>query len=565
MQDKKPKLYWIIRTGERLGPETSKSIRRMAVDGTLFANDVIQREDEQVGYPAFMYFPILKDCPRPVTKDADLPPYVQVQTSSVMPQPTWLVHVPTNIQTFISSLGNRNASIVAIASLAILLSSVGGTAFVTWLLVRSSIQVNHKLDPYAMLGSLALQNASTPEKTFARMKKEEENSKKLAALHEADQKKQADEMIREGKALMESGKTKAAIDKFQTATQVSRKNGEAHLWLAKAHVQEKSISNAIDAYCHAERVALEPSQREQILGELANVYSHADNHRQRLKIIEQLCSEFPQTIDYRVERAHAAYLAKETAKSIEYFEALVAHDRDQLTKEQLTTALLEIACIHSTNMRIPETLKACDRLLSHDAKSPLGRYLRMMFYLEDHKPIDALNDYQKLRRLEKKETWMVERFVESLERHSQHAAMITPLNDLIANDESDQIGRWYLLRSSAHAHLGNIELAKNDGELAQSHSQLLDSNVRDAVAQINRDIKRIQKEGISYAEILDIRKRPINLYVESSIVGRGSQNRNSPAPRHTEGLYDWLSPGQAAALGAGYGLMPNNGLMQIPR
>lgn len=62
-------------------------------------------------------------------------------------------------------------------------------------------------------------------------------------------------------------------------------------------------------------------------------------------------------------------------------------------------------------------------------------------------------------------------------------------------------------------------------------------------------------DGVSYGEILEIRKRPIQFNLDSPIGGRARQNRDvSSAPLHTEGLYDWLSPEQAADFGAGYGV-----------
>jgi len=72
-------------------------------------------------------------------------------------------------------------------------------------MVRSAKQVTHELSPFAMFQGLALPNSETPEVAFARMKKSEENSKRLAELREADQKKQTEEMVREGVALMDSG------------------------------------------------------------------------------------------------------------------------------------------------------------------------------------------------------------------------------------------------------------------------------------------------------------------------------------------------------------------------
>ena len=563
MQNKKPKLYWIVRAGERIGPVSSKTIRDMAASDALFASDVLLGEDEQTGHFAVKYFPNLKKNTAVACQATVQPPPVQKQAVPRITTPTWWVHVPADIQQFIRSLGSQNPTVLVASSLTILFCVVGATSLMTWRMVRSAKQVTHDLSPFAMFQGLALPNSDTPEVAFARMKKSEENSKRLAELREADQKKRAEEMVRVGVALMDSGKTRAAIDKFQTATQIAPKSGEAFLCLARAYVQEKSASKAIAAYCNAERVALEPTQREQILCELANEYSHADNHSQRLKIIEQLCSEFRQTIDYRLERAFAARLAREVSKSNEYFESLIADDRDQLTMEQASSVLLEIARIHVAKDRTPESLVACNRLLANDPKSAPGRFLRMMIYSENQRPMDALNDYQELRMLDSKEPWMVERFAESLERNAQHGTMLAPLDDLIANDKSDQIGRWYLLRSTAHAHLGNIDFAKHDGERAQSNLQFHDSNFCDAVSQLNRDVKRMQKDGISYGEILAIRKRPIQFNVESSIVGRGSRN-SSPAPRQTEGLYDWLSPGQAMTLGA-YGLMPNHGLTPIPR
>lgn len=50
MQHKKPKLYWIVRTKERIGPVSSNTIRDMAASDALFASDVLLGEDEQTGY-----------------------------------------------------------------------------------------------------------------------------------------------------------------------------------------------------------------------------------------------------------------------------------------------------------------------------------------------------------------------------------------------------------------------------------------------------------------------------------------------------------------------------------
>lgn len=49
---------------------------------------------------------------------------------------------------------------------------------------------------------------------------------------------------------------------------------------------------------------------------------------------------------------------RDVSKSIEYFESLIAYDRDQLTMEQASSVLLEIARIHVSKDRNPESLVA---------------------------------------------------------------------------------------------------------------------------------------------------------------------------------------------------------------
>ncbi len=564
MQNRKPKVYWIVRAEELIGPLSSKTIRNMAASGALFPSDVLKGEDEQTSHFAFEYFPNLKQNTVVACQTSVQPPPVEEQVLPRLPTQMWWVHrVSADIQNFIASFASQNPKVLAVSALTLLLCLVCATSLITWWIATSAKQVNDQPNPFAMLHGFALPNSESPEDTFARLKKSEEDSKRLAELQEADLKIQSQEILQVGSALLESGKIRAAIDKFLTATRITPKSGDAFLHLARAYAQEKSSAKAIAAYQNAERVALEPSQREQILCELATEYSLAENHSERLKIIEQLCSEFPESIDYRWERAFAARRARDDSKSIQYFESLITDDRDQLTMEQTSTLLLEVARLHLSKDRIAECLDACDQLIVNDPKSAQGRFLRMMIFLESQLPRDALNDYQELRLLESVEPWMIERFVESLERNAQHRIMLAPLDDLIAIDKSDQIGRWYLMRSSAYAHLGNIQFAKNDVERAQSRLKFHDSNFSNSVSQLNRDLSKMQENGVSYGEILAFRERPIQVNLESSFVGNGNRV-NSPSSHQTEGLYDWLSPEQAMSLGA-YGLMPNYGLTPVPR